>query len=263
LTAITAIADTYWTFPVTIAVLGVGALTGLMVALRIIRGSNAHNRVLVSWALAAIVCACGIALKSPHYFILWLIPLYMLIAAEAPGALDLLRSKWAIGPPVSVEERARRSRYPSVAASLIYTGCTVLLAIDLLSFNARFLSSNGDALESSIRYVNTHVPANAIVAVVGSAGPELTRPYVQFPAETRAQLYVRTRSRTRLPWLLVYWSLTNPIPTTLRHLNSYCRNVATFHGFNDNAEVCRLVPRRLTRVASVEGDDDASALTRR
>ena len=269
LTAVRAILETYWVFPITIVALVIGGVTAIVLTVRIWRGKSSADSVIVSWSMAAVVFACAIALKSPHYFILWLIPLYILLASQTLPALAWLSARTAGSRRAPIGDEFQREWTPSrpkaegaererriTASRFLAVGLAVIVVINLWSFHARFMSGSKDALEQAISYVNTVVPPNAIVAVVGSAGPELTRPYVQFPANTRSQLFRRTRSRNRMSYLFIYWSLTNPIPTTLGHLNYYCRDGVTFRGFNDNAEVCRLVPDRLTRLASFSADDD-------
>ena len=40
------------------------------------------DTLFLSWALGGVLFALGIALKSPHYLILWLVPLYIVISGE-------------------------------------------------------------------------------------------------------------------------------------------------------------------------------------
>ncbi|HEV3312954.1 MAG TPA: glycosyltransferase family 39 protein [Chloroflexota bacterium] len=236
-TAATAIVQTYWIFPITILTLLAGALAAGVCVVRQAMGKRQGETLILSWAVAAVISGAGIALKSPHYFILWLIPLYLLLSEQTPAVI------------VSVTSRLRKER--RYVAWETGAALALVLVLNLWSFHARFMSGASDSLESAVAYVNTHVPSNAIVAVDASAGPDLTRPYRSFPADTRKELY-----RRRAQYLFLYWSLTNPIPVTLGDISTYCIQSHRFDGFNDHVQVCRLIVGRLSPQASRAGDDD-------
>jgi 4-amino-4-deoxy-L-arabinose transferase-like glycosyltransferase len=226
-TLVKAILETYWVFVMTIATMLVGAVVAVISLVQHLRRRRGGETVVLSWALAALVFAPVIALKSPHYFVLWLIPFYLLIAGEAVAVVARIR--------------ARAGRRPRLGRLAVAGGLAVVLLANLWSFQARFLSGAGDALRSAVSYVNQEVPAADIVAAENYVGVQISSPYVSMRTTPDGLL------AGRASFVVLYWSLTEPIPSSLGDLSSYCVQAHTFNGFNDHAEVCRLSPARLAQ----------------
>jgi hypothetical protein len=229
LTAVKAVLQTYWIFVMTVATMVVGGVIAVTCLVQQLRGRRQRETLVLSWALAALLSAPTIALWDPHYFVLWLLPLYLLIAQETVG--------WAtwIGARMRVQRRVGRL---AVAG-----GLAVVLLVNLWSFQDRFLSGAGDTLVSAVSYVNQHVPSADTVATENYIGAQIKSPYVAIQT-TPAGLYA-----THASFLALYWSLTEPIPASLGNTSAYCVDARIFNGFNDHAEVCRLVPAILAKTS--------------
>jgi 4-amino-4-deoxy-L-arabinose transferase-like glycosyltransferase len=225
-TAVTAIARTYWIFFVPIGILIAGAAAAAACAIRAVRQEPEAEIVLLSWALGAVVFAAGIALKSPHYLILWLIPLYFLIVDETPAFFA-----WV------TQRRPVRIAHPVLVAGF----AVVILTANMWTYQERFLRQSGDALDQAVAYINRAVPSSAIVATQNYIGVDIRPRYVPVRT-TPSKLY-----RSHATYLALYWSLTEPIPKSLGDVVRYCVQIHEFSGFNDHAEVCRIVTKRLLR----------------
>ena len=83
LTALQAIVTRYWIFPITILVLVGGSLLVVVRFLQHLLGKRKEeDPIVLGWALGGVVFALSISLKSPHYIILWLVPLYILVSKD-------------------------------------------------------------------------------------------------------------------------------------------------------------------------------------
>lgn len=227
-TLVRAILETYWVFVITIAAMVVGGVVAVISLVQHLRGRREGETVVLSWALAALLFAPVIALKSPHYFVLWLLPLYLLIAGEAVA--------------VAARMRARLGREPGLGRLAVAGGLAVVLLANAWSFQARFLSGAPDALRSAVTYVNQEVPAADVVAAQNYIGTQIRSPYVSMQTTPDGLL------ASGASFVVLYWSLAEPIPSSLGDVSGYCRRASpTFNGFNDHAEVCRVSPARLTQ----------------
>src|SRR5207302_5505197 len=104
-----------------------------------------------SWATGGILFALGISLKSPHYIILWIVPLYLVLAWE-------------------IDEVFQNRRLPTRLSGVSYRKqvlglllCVILLAGDIFAFRARFLYVPGDSLQEVDAYINKTLPPTAVV----------------------------------------------------------------------------------------------------
>jgi len=219
LTAIQAIVSIYWIFPTTILTLIGGSLLVTWRGFQYLRGKRkGENTVLLSWAAGGIVFAMSISLKSPHYMLLWLIPLYLFLVQEGSHI------------HTHIFRRGRNS------ALVFLTLLQIILAVNLWSFQMRFMNIPGDVIIESNAYINTHIPSSALVAeqdylAVGSTPKYVNIAFIQTPKE----LYY---SHAR--YVAFYWSTTEPIPASLGDTRKYCTPMATFTGFKDHIEVCQV-----------------------
>lgn len=174
------------------------------------RGRGASD-VLLSWAVAGIVAAAASQLKSPHYLILWLLPLYAWLAVAIP--------RFA---------RGRRSLLVPVLVALF-------VATNLGTWNLRFAMDHGDALASAAGYIDGALPEGAVVGADPFLGGLLRHRYVRIDREPpRATL-------ARITHFAVYTSRTT---TSTRYTPGVatsmagCRPVAVFTGFKDRVVIC-------------------------
>jgi hypothetical protein len=228
-TVVAAIVRTYFIYVTTIVSLILGAIAAASCIHRRLQGRRNQDPLVLSWAIAGILCGVGMALKSPHYFILWLFPLYFLVAQEAPNGIRWLRAQL---------------NWSAQTMTRVLVGVLLLsFVLDLWTIRERFYTSSNDSLARAVTYINRHVPKQAIVATPYYIGA-LIRPQYVLPPTTRRALY-----NSGATYLAVYWSLTNPIPPALGRLRAYCVNPHIINGFNDHTEVCRLVLGRIVNHA--------------
>src|SRR5260221_6364267 len=127
LAALQAIWSRYWIFLVTIVVLlGGSAITLIRYLQGMFRRRSLSQPVIVSWALGGVLFPLGISLKSPHYMILWIVPLYLMLALAGE---DMFRHRQYRG------RLADFFRRKQVLGLLL---CLLLLAGDSFGVRARF-----------------------------------------------------------------------------------------------------------------------------
>ncbi|HLV97566.1 MAG TPA: glycosyltransferase family 39 protein [Ktedonobacterales bacterium] len=217
LTALGAVASTYWVFVTTILALVGGSILVIMRTVQKVMGKRQEaDTLFLSWALGGVAFALGIALKSPHYLILWLIPLYIVISAELVRVYKHL--------PV------RRQK----VAMPVFLVCVLL--INLWSFQARFLDLPGDTLAQADTYINATLPATAIVATENYIGVDITRAYVNIAVLTTPKKLFYSGAT----YAAFYWSETEPLPAAFGNINQFCIPLKTFNGFKDHVEVCQI-----------------------
>ena len=169
--------------------------------------------VLVSWNVGAIAFAVLSKLKSPHYLILWLVPVYVFIARELIN--------WA---------RGRRMIYVPVIMVLF-------LILNIFTWNYRFIRVQGDVLRDTSTYINSELPDTAVVGTESYIGALLKQPYV------RMDHIVKEEDLNGVDYLAIYLSTTatlEALSDTIQGYKSYCDVVAEFRGFKDRIVLCRV-----------------------
>jgi hypothetical protein len=226
LTAAEAVVSTYWIFLITlVALVGGSILVVVRVMQHLVGGRKEADTLFLSWALGGIIFALGISLKSPHYLILWLIPLYIVISAEL----------------VRVYQRLSVRRLKAAVPALLI----LVVALNLFSFQARFLNLPGDTLVQADAYIDATLPTTAIIATENYIGVDITRVYVNIALlTTPKKLFYSGAS-----YAAFYWSTTEPLPTTLGNIHQFCIPLKTFNGFKDHVEVCQIDRARLIQAS--------------
>jgi len=216
-TMIEVLIERYWIFGVTIVGMSLGALSTVITYAGYVLGKvklRYATAVIVFWGMGAIIFGGGTALRSPHYFMLWLLPFWTLIAI---GLYQLYRKR------------------PWVVIGIL----VLLVSLNLLTFANRILTPHGDVIADSAQYVTEELPETAIVA---------TEPYI---AALFDQKYVRYDQTSLLELLdvgathlVLYWTTTADIPEEVGGKGlalSYCNPVSEeFSGFKDYAVVCEI-----------------------
>lgn len=208
--------------------LGLTAASGLLLARRVFLLARrrfapeaAGDPLLLGWAAAAIVSFAAMGLKMGHYFMLILIPLYLFTAAEV------------IPPAVRLVRRGRAGRYAVLAAA------GLLVAVNLLTYERRFVAHSDNALAAVQRYTDTHLPPHALVLTEESVGTMIRQPYCKF--------YRTVFCLTRTGYVIVYLSLTQAPPSDRRlsALVAASRPIARFEGWRELILVFRTPPTRV------------------
>ncbi len=214
-TALRAIIDHYFIFVTTIVVLISGSILAVIRGVQHLLRRRQGNTIILSWALSGVAFALSISLKNPHYMLLWLAPLYLLVIQES--------SQWLRRQPISFRQE-----------TWILVG--IVLLINLWSFQARFLHIPGDTLVEADAYINTTLPPDTVVATEDYIGADIHPNYVNINfVQTPQDVW-----QSQASYLALYWSTTEPIPASLGDIASYCMPMATFSGFKDHVQVCRV-----------------------
>lgn len=214
-TVISMILGKYWIYLTTVIALTFGWPLAAWRYIQALfsRSITPYDGVVLSWTIGGCVFAVASHLKSPHYLIMWLIPVYIFLAGEA--------THWFRG-----------KRLTNVWIPVVF-----FLAASIFTWNGRFIQFQGDALRDNAAYINTKVPANVVVG---------TEPYL---AEMIGQQYTKIESldtvkaMDRNDYLAIYTSSTASIktlPPLVQRWQQYCLPLQKFYGFKDQVVVCRI-----------------------
>jgi 4-amino-4-deoxy-L-arabinose transferase-like glycosyltransferase len=200
-----AIVGPYRVFALTLILSAAGALLVTARAAQGIlrrRADRLADPLLFCWAVAALGCFAALKLKMGHYFMMVELPLLLYLAAEAR---PLLRDRRALALGV-------------LAAAL---------TANLVTFSARFVQRDDNALAAVAVYTGARLPPDALVLTEESVGSIIRQPYCKFTKAgeclARAQYIVVYRSRTQAP----------PSTPLLDDFIRYARPMRTFTGFKE------------------------------
>jgi 4-amino-4-deoxy-L-arabinose transferase-like glycosyltransferase len=213
--ALQIIADRYWVFVTTVVALLLGWLLVITQYARSLFKKTdvpSGHAVLLSWAFAGFVFAVASQLKSPHYLILWLVPLYMYLAVVI---ID-----WAKGQ--------RKFFVPALAVAFVL--------LNMFSWNFRIVQTNGDSLRDSATYITQNIPSSAVIGTESYIGSLIANPYVRIDTMTGDQL-------KKVTYLAVYTSSTvsnSSLPLVVQQAIESCQTVQVFSGFKDTVTLCKL-----------------------
>jgi hypothetical protein len=222
-----AIWSLYWMFFITIlALLSGAALTLIRYVQQLFRRRKVNQSVILSWALGGLVFAMGISLKNPHYMILWVVPLYLVLSQ---GIVEVF---WHKKIPFHLSLKGFSSYAPALGLLL----CILVLIGDAIGFQARFANIPGDALQQADEYINQTLPPNALVLTQNYIGVDLTPQFLDIAqVATPQQIFQK-----RVTYMALYWSQTQPVSLSLGPFDRYCLPMETFNGFKDHVEVCMI-----------------------
>lgn len=219
----------YYIFPITILILVGGAFLTIIRYCQYLfnrRPLTAGNTMILTWALGGIIFAATSSLKSPHYMILWLVPLYMLIAIE--------------GVPLCVRRvqrtKANSGLLPLAARAGLVMCLFLIVGTNLWSFRMRFLNPFGDTLTLADTYINQHIPDDAVIITQDYFGVDIQPRYINSAGITHSDQVLNSSAS----YIALYWSTTEPLSTTLQAVHTHCTTMAAFTGFKDHVEICRL-----------------------
>jgi hypothetical protein len=235
-TALQAFLGRYWMFFMTLIALLCGfALSVVRYLQAFFLGRKISQPLLVSWALSGMIFSIAISLKSPHYLILWIIPLYALLSLELSRFISSWN--WRLFIPGSKPQQAR-----VLSALLVF--CLFMTVGNAIGFQQRFVNIPGDALVQSETYINKTLPSSAVVVTENYIGVDLTPAFLDISLINTPKLI----ASHHVTHLALYWTQTQPIPTSLGHVQKYCAPMRYFSGFKDQIEVCKVDPLELQKV---------------
>ncbi|BCL81693.1 hypothetical protein ccbrp13_41580 [Ktedonobacteria bacterium brp13] len=159
--------------------------------------------MIISWALGGIIFALAISLKSPHYLILWLIPLYIFLAHE-------IIQLWRLQP--YTQWKLQIGKIVLSLLLLVSAGIG-----DIWGFQARFTHITGDTLLQTDAYINVTLPPNAVAATQNYIGVDIVPHFLDITLVNTPQLILQKQ----VTYMALYRSTTQPIAPSLGPVNQY------------------------------------------
>lgn len=214
--AVLAITNTYWVFFVTIlGVVGGAVVVVVRLAQCIFRRQVPDHPILLSWSAAAITLLAVVALKSPQYLIVMLVPLYAFLAAEL----------------------AQRKMAGWVVTVLI----VAILGLNLTTWYFLFVRRTENALLATYDYAAEFIPSDARVLTEECIGVQLEQTYYNI------QVHRGARDLWELDptHVILYYSTTAKPPSSpgLDSLLQRATLVTQFTGFKEEILIYQVAPR--------------------
>ena len=181
---VSAISSRYWIFFTDILVIVIGVPWTLVQAVKAIRGRYIGNSILLAWATAAIVFLSAISMKSPHYFILMLVPLYALVGSKLKLS----------------------TRQTSAVLA-------IFVLMSLITWTLRIASQNDNLLKKVQNYAETQIPEDAVVFTTEPICSVIRQPNC-IKLEGLTDDGVKA-ALARADWVLEYQSTTQKFPKVL------------------------------------------------
>ena len=220
---ISVIAGRYWIYITTVIaiVFGWPLVAWRYIQALIKRTASSYDTVVISWTAGAAIFAVASQLKSPHYMVLWLIPLYVFLAGEFAHCF-------------------RGKRLANVWILIVF-----FLVASIFTWNIRFMVNYGDSLRNSAAYINTDLSPNAVIGTESYMAELFNQQYMPIEQlDTVAQV-------EKNDYLAIYTSSTASIislPPVIQDWQQYCQPLQTFTGFKDQVTVCKVDLNSLARV---------------
>jgi 4-amino-4-deoxy-L-arabinose transferase-like glycosyltransferase len=217
LQALQIIRERYWIYGTTVATLLVGWPLVTWRYIRAVYGKTpSAEPTLLAWAVGGLAFAAMSRLKSPHYLMLWLIPLYLYLALEAAHRLTGRRLLWV---PVLV---------------------VAFTATNVFTWHVRFGQAHGDVLRNSAAYITTNLPPDAVVATETCLGLLIDQPYISFDKNTLVERLLRERQATHMAVYTSRTTIVGDLPSAVQQASANCITLAIFRGFKDEVRICKL-----------------------
>lgn len=166
--------------------------------------------LLLSWALAAIICLGASNLKLPHYFVLILVPLYAYASVEVITLLCTGRRE---------------------TVRLVCAGISLIALMNVLAFQWRIVGQTDNALMEVGRYASAELPADAIVITEESIGTVIQQQY--------CKLWRTAECSDVATYIITYETYTQKLPDNPA-LDDLLRNstaIKTIEGFKETLTV--------------------------
>jgi 4-amino-4-deoxy-L-arabinose transferase-like glycosyltransferase len=194
--------------------LGLSLLAGLAVVARSIEALRRRSTAVIpdlllySWAVAGLLSFAALKLKMGHYFMMVELPLLLYLAAEV---------------------RPLAREHARAAAAVL----AVLLAVNVVTFDLRFVGRDDNALAAVATYADQHLSPDALVLTEESVGSIIHQPYCKFTkvgdCYAHAEYVITYRSATQRP----------PSSPILDQVLRYATPLAAFKGFKEHITAFR------------------------
>lgn len=210
-----AFADTYWVFFTTIICLIVGPLFLGVRLIQYVKKKQPDNKAIIfSWTFCAIALLALMALRSPQYWIIMLVPLYVFLATE-------------------LSEKTFRKEIAILLIALV-------MGLNIATWNFLFFKDNGNALLETFSYVENSIPGDARVLTEECIGARLKQDYYNIHVHQSEDSlnYIK-------PTHVITYSSTTvkpPIGPDLEEMLHYSTLEAEFSGFKEEIKVYQISP---------------------
>jgi hypothetical protein len=178
-----AITSRYYIFFTTIFLFAVGVPLTLYRAYQHVRYERRGDTTLLAWTLAAIVFFGVISLKTPHYFLLLLLPLCCIMAMEI--------------------DKVRHWRHIPIIAM-------VFLTANALTWNFRFVQHSDNLLADIQGYATKRIPLDAVIFSTEPVCSVIPQPCLKLEGRTGSGIENAIHDAT---WYLAYESTTQKFPS--------------------------------------------------
>lgn len=220
--AIWAVTNTYWVFFTTLLFTAAG---GTVIVFRLFQRLFKPQRqqvpaqlILLSWLLAAIAFLGVVALKSPHYVIIMLLPLYVFLAKELTPFL--------------------KDSATSLTSAVLLL---VVLGLNLITWGFLFVQETDNALLATFEYAAEVIPADARVLTEECIGVQLEQTYYNLQVHRD----IRDLRRIDPTHIILYYSATTKPPASpgLDILLQRSTLLERFAGFKEDIRIYQVKPR--------------------
>jgi 4-amino-4-deoxy-L-arabinose transferase-like glycosyltransferase len=216
--ALQAVVSNYWIFFVTVfALLGGGSLL-LWRTWQWWRNRRPPPQILLySWAFTAVVIMGMSAIKAPHYLIVLIVPVYLYLVSELVPMLQTKQAVW-----------------------VTIIGLGLVVGLNLVTWNLRFLQNTDNALRQTYQYANTYIPAEARVLTEDTIGMGIRQPF--YKLDNYASL--GGLEKVKPEYLILYYSTTHrpPDDSALQRLVERGELLTRIIGFKEDIRIYRVNP---------------------
>lgn len=207
----------YWIFFVTIACLILGfAMVMIRFIQYFIRRQLHGNPILLNWSFAAILLLALVALKSPQYWIVMLVPLYAFLASELKQFFLRCRTAlWAI-----------------------LSFVIVILGLNMTTWYFLIVHQANNALLETYNYASQFIPENARVLTEECIGIQLKQIYYNIQVHRDAEDLKRIKPN----FVILYYSTTAkpPVSPGLNTLLQQSTLLREFSGFKEKIMIYKV-----------------------
>lgn len=209
---IRALTSAYWIFFITIVCLITGPAMVMIRLIQYLRRPQPYGSpILLSWSVAAILLLAGVALKSPQYWIVILVPLYAFLATELT--------------------RHRVKTWVTTAMVV------AILGLNLVTWDFLILQQTNNALQATYDYAVRSIPKDARVLTEECIGVQLEQTYYNIQIHRGVEDLVQIDPT----YVILYFSTTAKPPESpgLDVLLLRSTFVTEFIGFKEVIKVYR------------------------
>lgn len=228
---VTVIWQRYWIYITTVLAFVIGGIVAAGKFFQQLIRRPQVDTFFLSWCLSGLTLAAVSSLKSPHYLMLWLIPVYLLLAEQL--------AKFFTG---------KRLLFLPIFMILI-------LGLNFYTWQNRFLTPRTDVLRAASEYINQNLPADAVVMTEPYVGFLINQNYLREYRDNLTQTQLaKVLAKKKVNYAAFYYSSTVKMSDSKLIWNIYhaCQEIKIFEGFKDGIYLCK-IPENFDFELAAEG----------